>query len=103
MIKAIVAVGLSVLGCHGTDEAQAAKPPCHGRVVTVQYGREVRCDVNPPQRLDVLFNRGNAPAQYRSHWGSDSSLGWAHELCLDFGGVPEWHNGRWMRCKGVDY
>ena len=87
----------------GASDAVAAKPPCRSYVVTVHYGRETRCDVSPPQRLDVLFTRGTAPARWRGAWGGDGSLAWATEVCLDYGGVPEWHRGTWMRCKDVDY
>ena len=62
-----------------TTAVIAAKPPCHGRVVNVRYGHRLRCDVSPPQRLNVHHVPSRA-------------------ICDDMGGR---YVGR--TCRAVDY
>ncbi|RPJ71776.1 MAG: hypothetical protein EHM24_11260 [Acidobacteria bacterium] len=76
------------------------RPDCDGDVVTFMVGDPITCDVNPPQRLDIVNDGGGDPS-----WGGDASVAAADDDCLHRGGTPVWVNDGWYRliCEGVDY
>jgi hypothetical protein len=59
-----IGVGLlitSALGSHVdgvTAQGLGAMPPCHGRIVRVNYGDRPGCDVQPPQQLWIRLPHG---------------------------------------------
>lgn len=86
-------------------DSGAGSPACRDvaprwRVVRVH----LRCDlvpVRPPQRLDFVIGRLDAPWRIRQAWGGDSSLAWADEELDRHGCAPHvWHDGE--RVVGID-
>lgn len=81
----------------------AVKPACAGTVVTVMWNESTDCDVNPPQRLDVVFDE----SFWGEAWGGDASMAAVDQECADMGGRDligfSADHPDALVCEGVDY
>jgi len=77
----------------------APSAPARPAVVEIAWNNHEVVDVDPPQRLDVVFD-----ATYREDWPSDGALASAVADCENMGGeLIENPNPDKFVCEGVDY
>jgi len=104
------ALGATVAAIAGTvDHAEGARfGPCYDLVprqsiVRVHLTCE-RVNVDPPQRLDLVIGRLDAPRWLRPSWGGDRSVRWAERTLRDYGCGPlKWKNSVYhYRVIGID-
>lgn len=88
MIRLLIAgTGLLLASCSIQVESTSTnpddRPDCSGQVITVQYGEQFPCNINPPQ---VILEVGTNP-----------------DDCLDFGGQPMTDRNGGNYCFDLDY
>lgn len=77
-------------------------PQCGGDdrpVVEVRAGEPVPV-VSDSIRVDLRYDEVNMGPE----WGGDTSVQWAVDDCLAYGGEPIWHNGPsyFLICEDID-
>ena len=103
---AAAAVALALTACTpGRTRALPVQPPkpstttttrpaCKGDVITIKsFGARIKCDVRPPQRIDVVRPYVN-DALWREGFGQD---------CNDHGGTTRYESELLAVCEGIDY